>query len=540
MSADGRFLAFDSSDADLVANDSNDASDVFVRDLTMESTELESQHAAGISSQTSLRGYVGSGSSMTADGRYIAFAASGVGLLKNYTNNSREIIIRDLLTASNFLVSVDQGGLGDANGDSIDPMISADGHFIAFASNATNLVSNDTNIDSDIFVRDLQLSSTALASLNTDNTGSSGGASFSPSISADGRYILFFNKVGTILRDQTAATNYVLLAANAKFATMTPGGRYIAYVKSPTTLYVWDTQLNGNVFTNTISASISSMNICSNGQWIAYADSTGIRLIDRLSNSNRTVCVYYAAIHTGLKFSADGNSLVYATSSINSVDDTNVYADVYVYDIPAGTNGLVSRSFYSGKSANGPSDAPDISGDGRYIVFESTASDIVPNDHNNRKDIFLYDRQSEMTTLLSASGLVSDSANLDSMVPLFTGDRQTIVFHSWATDIITNDFDQRDDLFILKIASTNQLSNGTNPPPVFAGELVFAPSGFGSSPKINWSASSGLNYQVQYKDELTDPAWQPVNGNVTVEGTVGSIIDHSSNPDHRFYRILAY
>ena len=171
VSGDGRFVAFDCADSDLVTNDNNNASDVFVRDFNTETTELVSQRQPGLSSQTSVRVYGGSAGTISANGRYVAFASSGNGLLNNYTNNHREIIVRDLLTQSNFLVSADPGGAGDANGDSGAPATSADGRYVAFASYATNLVSNtDTNLDSDIFVRDLQTPVTSLASLNADGT----------------------------------------------------------------------------------------------------------------------------------------------------------------------------------------------------------------------------------------------------------------------------------------------------------------------------------------------------------------------------------
>jgi Tol biopolymer transport system component len=539
MSADGRFVAFDSSDADFALNDGNRASDVFVRDLTAETTELISQHDAEVPSQTSLHGYVGSGSSISPDGRYVAFAASGAGLFNNYTNNAREIIVRDLLMESNILVTVDQGGFGDANGDSIDPAISADGRFVAFASNATNLFDGDTNKDSDVFVRDLQLSSTALVSLNANNTGSSGGGSFSPVISADGRYILFLNNNILKLRDQTAATNYVLSPLSTKVGVITPSGRYIAYLQSGTP-YIWDTQINGKIYTNSSLGSIFFMNLSPDGQWIAYVDASKIGLLDQISNSNRTVAAYGSAV-PGLKFSADGNSLVYATSKSNSVDDINGVADVYVYDIPSGTNALVSRGFYSGKSANGRSEAPDISADGRFIVYGSLASDIVPFDNNNRKDVFLFDRQSGTTTLLSASSQAQNSANLDSRAPVFSGDGQTIMFHSWASDIATNDFDLNDDLFLVKILSS---SAPTNPPPVLTGQILFYPGSVGNSgpsiPQLTWAAAPGFSYQVQYKTNLTDEAWLPVNGNVVIQNGVGYINDLAADPDHRFYRIVGY
>jgi Tol biopolymer transport system component len=544
MSADGRFVAFDCADSDLVTNDSNLASDVFVRDFNTETTELVSQHSSGLASQTSARGYHSNGGSVSADGRYVAFASSGGGLLDNYTNIYREIIVRDLLTQSNFLVSVDPGGFGDANGDSGEPMISANGRYVAFSSYATNLVSGDTNVNSDVFVRDLQAPVTVLASINAAGTAPLSGASVSPSISSDGRYVLFLNGPGAILRDQLVATNFVLASNGVTAASMTPDGRYVAFYGTKPGgalgLYVWDSQLGATIYTN-LTASISRLNISSNGQWLAYIASSSIQLSDRISNSNRVVSTVDFSGRTGLKFSLDGNSFVYATRAPISGDDTNGIADVYVYDVPAGTNFLVSRSFYTGKAPNGVSDSPDISADGRFVVYSSSASDIVPTDDNGQRDVFLYDRQSGTTALLSASSVAQDTANFISTAANFTGDGQTILFHTWATDIATNDFNQRNELLMVKILSS---SSSTNPPPVFTGQILFSPgSGSGNgqtAPQLIWAAQPGFSYQVQYKNNLSDDVWLPVNGSVVIQGGQGSVRDFTPDPGQRFYRVVAY
>jgi Tol biopolymer transport system component len=540
MSANGRFVAFDCADSDLVTNDNNNASDVFVRDFNSEATELVSAHQPGMASQTTVRGYFNSGGSISADGRYLVYASSGGGLVNNYTNVYREIIIRDLLNQSNFLVSVDPAGNGDANGDSGEPVISADGHYVAFSSYASNLASNDTNAGSDVFIRDLQAPATALANVNANGTGSGSAGALSPSISSDGRYVLFFNKASANVRDRVGATNYVL-AGSVTAASMTPDGRYVAFFGTPTGaslgLYVWDSQSHARVYTNLVS-SVSRLNISSNGQWIAYNNSSGVQLIDRIAKTSKSVSSADLSSRIGLKFSLDGNSLVYATRFQNSIDDTNLTLDVYVYDVAGGTNFLVSRNFYSGDSPNGTADSPDISADGRYIVYSSFATDIVSPDGNGLRDNFLYDRQTKTTTLLTASSYAQDSANFFSSAPVFTGDGDTILFHSWASDIVTNDFNQRNDLFLVKILG----SGGTNPPPVLTGQILFNPaSGSGPGhtiPQITWAAADGVTYQVQYKTNLTDPVWLPVNGTVVIQNGFGTINDSSADPNHRFYRIV--
>ena len=188
MSSDGRFVAFDCTDADLVPQDDNQACDVFVRDLTTNICELVSSHAAGLESQSCFSANSTAKLSLSADGRYLAFVATTRAMLANCTNSFRGIFVRDLVYGTNLLVSVDTNGLPNANGAATDPAISADGRYVVFTSAANNLVPGDTNNSPDVFRRDLQSGITILISLNVSGTGPGNGSSRKPSISRDGRY----------------------------------------------------------------------------------------------------------------------------------------------------------------------------------------------------------------------------------------------------------------------------------------------------------------------------------------------------------------
>jgi hypothetical protein len=156
------------------------------------------------------------------------------------------------------------------------------------------------------------------------------------------------------------------------------------------------------------------------------------------------------------------------------------------------------------------------------------------------KDVFLFDRQSGSTTLLSASGYGTGTANSESQSPAFTADGQTLAFQSWASDITTDDFNQSSDLFLLKIVNP---FDSTNPPPVFTGELILRPFGLSGAPydvQLTWPAAPGFGYQVQYKANLTDAAWLPVNGSVVIEGDKAYGRDSAPDASQRFYRIVAY
>jgi large repetitive protein len=336
-------------------------------------------------------------------------------------------------------------------------------------------------------------------------------------------------------------------------AAATPDGRYVAFcgtlaVSGSPSVYVWDSQLKQRIFTNSIvfGSTASSFAISTNGQWLAYitmlGPSGGLNLVDRLTRSNTTVSAALFGPRPNPQFSGDARYLVYATAAANSSLDTNKSRDVYIFDVLTRSNVLVSRSFFTGKAAGGNSEAPDISADGRYITYESDAADIIPGDNNGEKDIFLYDRQSGSTMLLSASVYGTGTADFESQSPRFTGDGQTVAFQSWASDLVANDFNQGSDLFLLKIFNS---IGSTNPPPVFTGELILNPGSGGSgpgqaSPQLTWAAAPGLGYQAQYKTNLTDAAWLPVNGSVVIQNGQGYINDLAPDPDHRFYRIVGY
>src|SRR5690606_534630 len=191
ISADGRYVSFDSGSTNLVNGDTNGRSDVFVHDRLTGNTSRVSVNSAGV------QGDGDSGvSSISADGRYVAFASAATNLVAGDTNIESDVFVHDRLTGNTTRVSVSTGGV-EGNSGSGGPSISADGRYVAFASTASNLVLSDYNTEVDVFVRDRLKGTTALVSQSsTGTTGNRG--SYSPSISADGRYIVFDSPASTL------------------------------------------------------------------------------------------------------------------------------------------------------------------------------------------------------------------------------------------------------------------------------------------------------------------------------------------------------
>src|SRR5688572_8957585 len=165
ISADGRYITFESHATNLVSGDTNAFPDVFVRDMQMGVTMRVSVDSNGM--QANGRSYTGTTPVISADGRYVTFHSSVTNLVPDDTNTQNDIFVHDIQTGNTTRASVDSNG-AQSNGGSAYPSISADGHYIAFISSATNLVSGDTNAQTDVFVHDTQTGSTILVSLDSN------------------------------------------------------------------------------------------------------------------------------------------------------------------------------------------------------------------------------------------------------------------------------------------------------------------------------------------------------------------------------------
>jgi Tol biopolymer transport system component len=147
ISAGGRFVAFDSHATNLVPGDTNDFGDIFVRDRQTGTTQRVSVGRNG--AQGNDHSLV---SVISADGRFVFFTSDASNLVPGDTNGTSDVFVRDRRTRTTERVSVGPGG-AQGNGDSALPALSADGRFVAFGSSATNLVPGDTNRTTDVFVR---------------------------------------------------------------------------------------------------------------------------------------------------------------------------------------------------------------------------------------------------------------------------------------------------------------------------------------------------------------------------------------------------
>jgi Tol biopolymer transport system component len=206
ISADGRYVAFASAATNLVLGDTNGQQDIFVHDRVTGTTERVSVDSAGAQANGASGVY---GLSISSDGRYVAFQSDATNLVVGDTNNASDVFVHDRQSGTTERVSVDSAGM-QGNGGSDYPSISADGRYVAFVGGATNLVPGDTNGQPDIFVHDRVTGTTERVSV--DSAGAqANGASDAASISADGRYVAYGSLASNLVPGDTNGVEDVFL-----------------------------------------------------------------------------------------------------------------------------------------------------------------------------------------------------------------------------------------------------------------------------------------------------------------------------------------
>lgn len=548
MSTNGQFVAFSSPDGGLVSGDDNDALDVFVRDVLAGRNELISARDAAIVPATGNGITSISQLAVSSDGRWIVFTSGASDLVTNDFNGDSDVFLFDTVGGTNALVSVGLDGNTGSGGYSAWPAISADGRFIAFQSAATNLVANDTNRASDIFLRDMQGGTTMLASLSTDGVHPGNGDSFSPSISQDGRYVSFLSSAtnldgtgaGAIWHDMQTGTTVTLPGSitSALAPSMSSDGRYVAYFTAVNSLKVWDSVNSSNIasFSVPSGSSIPSMGLSPTGTRLVYVTSTNATIVVDLV-SNTTLFVTNTGVESvgPAQWSADASLLAFTSATSLAPGDNNGTNDVYLFNVTNQTLQLISVNQTGTASGNGPSDSPALSSDGRFIVYRSFATDIVPG-ITNTPNIIVYDQQAGSYNLISVGQPVSSWVSWVAK-PAANTNGSTVAFQSWSPGLIGQDLNTVDDAF----AYEQQLSGSipTNPPPVFQVQIAPAPGATSSNPLqlLTWPIIGGLSYQIQVATDLSNPQWLTATGGVWFVGSQGYFTVVPTQPSG-FFRIV--
>ena len=448
--------------------------------------------------------------STSADGRYVAFGSLASNLVPGDTNGLNDVFVRDALLGTTTRVSVDSAGT-QGNGGSDYPSISADGRYVAFRSAATNLVPGDTNTRDDIFVRDTVTNTTTRVSVDSAGVQSNG-FSYDPSISADGRYVAFDSAASNLVSGDTNASDDVFVRDTVEnttprvsvdsagvqgnlwsdYPSISADGRYVAFESYATNLVPGDTNANDIFVRDRLLGTTTRVSVDSagaQGDWGSYHPS----------------------------ISADGRYVAFGSDSTNLVPgDTNGSRDVFVRDTLTGTTTRVSvdSAGVQGDGAGGYY-SPSISADGRYVAFDSWATNLVSGDTNGTGDVFVRDRLLGITTRTSVdSG--GTQGNGESGKPSISADGRCVAFSSVASNLVPGDTNGVEDVFVRSlwlpvtshITGTVTSGGGTTPRPgivVYAYRLVGSTWTYVRSTSTNASGVYTLTvppetYHLYFKD----------------------------------------
>jgi Tol biopolymer transport system component len=378
---------------------------------------------------------------ISADGRYVAFMSEATNLVAGDTNGFPDIFVHDRETGETIRVSVASNG-AQGNAKSVIPSISAYGRYVAFESDATNLVANDTNGETDVFVHDRNTGVTTLVSVSSDEAQGNG-MSYYTSISADGRYVSFSSWSSNLVSGDTNGYDDIFVRDCTLGVT-----ERVSLASNGTQANLWSDY-------NHISA---------DGRMVAFR-SAAYNLVDNDTNNIMDIFVHDRLTHQTVRvsvasdgtegngdvdqpsISANNRFVVFASVGDNLVDaDTNNTWDVFVRNLATGETERVSISG-NGSEGNGWSSYGSISADGRYVAFVANASNLVPGDLNSRWDVFVHDRYTGRTTRESVAYDGSES-NSGCDVASISMDERFVSFVTFSSNLVLGDTNDFMDVFV--------------------------------------------------------------------------------------------
>lgn len=473
-SDDGRFTAFASYATNLVTGqvDRRNGTDIFLADRSSGAVTLVSRSATSATTVASGFGINDTSNAsppvISGDGRFVVFQRfySTDVVAGQVSHAGYNLFQFDRTTGMNILVSRQFGSaVITGNNDSKSPVVSQDGRFVAYVSRATDLVSgqSDANSATDVFLFDRVTGATTLISHAASSGGTTGnGSSDSPTISRDGRYVAFLSGATNLvsgLTDTNAAIDVFLFdrttgvtalvsrsAASAVVSgnaassapTIAGDGGYVSFVSSATNLVAGQVDANAgtDVFLYNVAAGTTRLVSGAAGSSTTTANSRSLSPV--LSHDGR----YVAYMSNG-------------TNLIAGVTDSNGQSDVFHYDGQTGLAILVShRSTSATMTANNYSQNPRISGDGRIVAYQSSATNLVSGqvDGNSGLDVFVFDRATGANLLASHAANSTVTAGRSGQTvfdspPAINADGTLVAFSAGADDLVSGDFNGTTDIF---------------------------------------------------------------------------------------------
>lgn len=444
ISNDGRYIAFYTTATTLVDWDTNGKRDIFLHDVQMATTKRISLATSSVGGDKSS----GNRPAISADGRYVAFSSSATNLVADDTNFSSDVFVHDMLTGLVRRVSVASDGTQGDN-SSYPPAISGNGRYVVFASRASNLVAIDTNGQTkDIFIHDLETGSTSRVS-DASNGTEANGESSNPVVSENGRYVAFSSEASNLvsgdtngkedvfLHDtQTGNTSRISVASagteannRSLWPAISGDGLTIIFGSYADNLVSGDTNNHGDIFSHDVVQGTTT----------------------RLSVSSNNEQGNGSSLVTMPDMSVDGRYILFLSAATNLVaNPADGALRIFVRDTQAGSTSQVVVPIVGGGSADGATLTSTISDDGRYIAFSSMSTNLVNGDTNGWTDAFVHDRETGGIVVASrtASGQVGNGRSDEAIM---AGNGRFVAYHSSATDLINEDVNGFADVFLYEV-----------------------------------------------------------------------------------------
>jgi Tol biopolymer transport system component len=396
---------------------------------------------------------------ISADGKYVAFNSWSDNLVPRDTNGQPDVFVRDLARGLTRRITVDTAGEQADGSFAFVADISKDGRYILFNSDAGNLVPGDTNEQGDAFVHDRRHGITTRVSVGADGGElPRGGGGYG--ISADGRYVAFTglcdcavpgdtNRRDDVhVRDlRTGAMRIVSVASDgtqgndfSHVADISANGRYVAFVSHATNLVPGDTNGTSDVFRHDLRT----------GETIRVSVGPG----GRQSTGARPGSPDFVVASMWPAISKDGRHVAFFSYGDGLVDGPHATSDVYVRDVTTGTTTLVTAGL-DGAAANRsgpdlPDIVPSISDDGRHVGFVSWASNLVTGDTNDWNDGFVRDLRKRVTKRVTV-GPEGQQGLLPSQEIDVDGNADTVAFSTQAENFLPGDSNGRPDILVTRV-----------------------------------------------------------------------------------------
>lgn len=524
--------------APLVAGDLNSEYDIFLFPSSGEPPRILTRKDASLIGGSANNASQIDDRCLSADGRFLVFSSFASNLVPGDTNRTRDIFLKDLRSGTISLVSVSTNG-GSANSVSSFPKITPDGRFVVFLSAATDLAPGDSNRLDDAYLRDLQTGTTILlstrlpvnpalaASITAAAINDSGTLAVLESTSRDlvpesfvtSSQVFIRNiAANTTLRISKPVENGLNITSGSRSA-MTPDGRFVAFLTGGgPVLYEVESAIASSLLPDGASGPANSVTISPDGGRFATQIGADIWIGARHPVSARRLIQGVVPVRS-LAFTPDGSRLIVSTSNESATNIAGVFflsADVQGTD--SGFE-LISVST-AGQNGNGVSDQPSVSADGRFVVFRSTATNLVPEDDGLWfHDLFVRDVVEHRTVRLVS--------NPDERLfrPTISNDGRLVVFNSFASTLVSNDRNGFADVFVADVR--------------FPALLRVAIAREGASSVLSFATVAENRYQLERRASLTAGVWiaegEPFNG----DGSDRRIVLDAGDPSAAFFRITA-